>query len=110
MLSWMGVNFVELAIAPAAGKNKWTEVFKPEGYVGNSVDGFFLIDSFFYIKKDDGKNSRYLPRLLAEIHRDTGLFFFFLPRVVEVLRFFMRRMVRLISSSFSKKFRGVCVF
>ena len=44
------------AVAHALGKNAWTEVFKPEGYAGNSVDGFFLIDSFFYMKKNNGKN------------------------------------------------------
>ncbi len=29
-----------------ASKNGWTEVFTPDGYAGNSVDGYFLLDSF----------------------------------------------------------------
>ena len=50
------------------------KVFYPTGWAGSSVDGAFLVDSFFYMK--DGKTKvEYLPEMLADLWRDTGLVF-----------------------------------
>ena len=93
---------------PTFGRNSWTEVFKPEGYAGDSVDGFFLIDSFFYMKKNNGKQDRYKQRLLAEIHRETGLFVSLL--VVAARPSSTRRTAQLIFTSCPMKSMVASVF
>ena len=49
------------------------EVFYARDYGGEVVDVAFLVDSFYYMKR--GKNSKYeyLPEVLSELRRRTGL-------------------------------------
>jgi len=51
--------------------------FFPEGYAGEKLDGAFLLDSFFYMKKENRKKTHdwYLPRLLKDLQTTTGLVF-----------------------------------
>ena len=52
------------------------EVFLPESCAaGEAIDGVFLIDSFYYMKASRKKKDYYLPRVLAQIRRETGLTF-----------------------------------
>ena len=68
----------------ARGAN--VEVYYPTGFTGSDVDGAFLVDSFYYLvevlkgdskekKKTKTKKVYYVPDLLAELWRDTGLVF-----------------------------------
>ena len=42
------------------------DVFKPDGYAGEAIDGAFVVDSFHYFKRSRGSD-KYFPWLLAEI-------------------------------------------
>ena len=58
----------------AHARHPEVKVFYPSGFTGTRVDGAFLVDSFFYMKSGKRK-VEYLPELLAELWRDTGLVF-----------------------------------
>jgi hypothetical protein len=67
-------------VAPALDGNDATRtptvhVFYPEGRYTSVPDGAFLVDSFYYLKRSNGKTTEYFPKLLAELQRDTGLCF-----------------------------------
>jgi len=51
------------------------EIVYPLGYKGEAIDFAFLVDSFYYMKKTVyGKQLyEYLPEVLAEIYKETGL-------------------------------------
>ena len=64
----------------ATARSPEVKVFYPTGFSGSTVDGALLVDSFFYMKdttktKRDKQKVEYLPELLAELRRDTGLVF-----------------------------------
>ena len=53
------------------------KMFKPIDFNSDCApDGCFIIDSFYYSKKSKKKTDHYLPRLLAELQRYTGLTIF----------------------------------
>ena len=73
--------------AVAATQSKYTVrstkvgVYYPSGWAGSRVDGAFLADSFYHMVEVDENDKKkknkkvYVPDLLAELWRDTGLVF-----------------------------------
>ena len=60
--------------APAPVRDFCVETFLPEGCAaGERIDGAFLVDSFYYMKKGKKKQASYFPRLLAQIRKESGL-------------------------------------
>ena len=62
------------SVAAPAAPSPSIVTFFPEEYSGETVDGAFLVDSFYYLKSR--KNTvEYLPELLSKLRRETGLVF-----------------------------------
>ena len=62
-------------LAHALNGNTAVEFFHPTSYDTNRIDGVFVMDSFYYMKKRNGKKHLYLRSVLDELQASTGYTF-----------------------------------